>query len=78
VRISRNIRKHLRKKLRQLMPEEIDIFASRKGVDRSAVEGFLALITSNETVEDAFQRLEIMSKELKFDDKTVRAIREMA
>lgn len=76
MRISKNIRKHLKKHLRQLMPEEIDIFASRQGVDRSAVEGFLTLITSNETMEDAFQRLEQMTKELKFDGKTVRAIRD--
>jgi len=76
MKISGNIRKHLKKRLRQLMPEEIDIFASRQGVDRSAVEGFLTLITSNETVEDAFQRLEQMTKELKFDSKTVRAIRD--
>ncbi len=45
--------------LRQLTAQEIETFASRKGVKRIAVENFLMTVTANETCDAAFANVQL-------------------
>ena len=61
--------------LRKLTSEEIEEFASRRGVRRIAVENFLMTVTNNPTLEIAMLNLVMDASLYKWNSATLNAIR---
>lgn len=64
------------KVLRPLFPSEIEEFASRRGVNKIAVKGFLSFIELNETPDAATVNLRLYLKTHKMSKATIKTIEE--
>lgn len=62
--------------LRKLTLEEVERFASRKGVKRIAVENFLGTVTANPTRRDALGNVGWDARLYRWNAATQKAIRD--